>query len=806
MLHEIRLAFRVFRDHRAFVLAAVLTFGLGTGATAAVFSVVYGVLFRPLPYASPDRLVRVSEFHPGANAPFRGAWLSNLTYYAWRDDARAIGPIATYGSHAYTVGFEVPERLDAATVSPELFGVLQVTPAVGRFFVDEDANEGAAPVVVLSDGLWRSRFGADPNAIGRTMTLDGKAFTIVGVAPASLTFPTGDGRFWTVSGMQRPGSGDNVRISVSQAIARLRDGVTLEQASAEGTAVARRTPRPFVAEMMFGKGGPVEVRVRGVVDELTGTIRPALVVLAAAVAALLLITCANVANLFLSRGVAREREIAVRVALGASRTQLVRQLLGESLVVAAAGGIVGVAVAWSLLRLLPLAAPENVPRLSEVRLDALVLSFAVVMTLAAGVLSGLIPALRAARPDPLPSLREAVGASSGARTIRLRKALLAAEAAVAVVLLVGSMLLARSFVRLLHVDAGYDAGHVLTARIYLPGSGGGQADTVAFLGEFLPRVRALPGVVAAGAANMAPLGGSTSIAGFTLPRPGRDPVTARGLAYWGTPGYAEALRLRLRQGRLLRETDLTSPIQAMVVNEEFVRIFLSDVNPIGLQFPSILTRDATAEIVGVIGNVLKDGLDAAPQPEVYVGLSHKYSVRNEINLVLRSEGNPADLTASIRQAVRDVRSDAAIDAIATLDSQVSASVAQPRFAAAVVAGLAALAVLLSAIGLYSVLAYTVSRRTREIGVRTALGASRRNVVAMVCREGLAVAAIGLALGLGGAAIGTRFMQSLLFGVEPLDAISFVSAPAILLVVAAIACLLPARRAVATDPTVALKTE
>jgi predicted permease len=556
--------------------------------------------------------------------------------------------------------------------------------------------------------------------------------------------------------------------------------------------------------MMFGKGGPVEMRVRGIVDELTAAIRPALVVLAGAVIALLLIACANVANLFLSRGVGREREIAVRVALGASRNQLLRQLLGESLVVSAAGGIVGIVVAWMLLRLVPLVAPGSVPRLSEVRLDALVLTFAVAITLAAGVLSGLIPALRGARSDPLPSLREGAGASSSARTIRLRKALLAAEAAVAVVLLVGSMLLARSFVRLLQVDPGYDADHVLTARIYLPT--GGQADPVAFLGDLLPHVRALPGVVAAGAANMAPLGGSTSVAGFTLPRSGRDPVTARGLAYWCTPGYAESLRLRLRQGRLLRESDLTSPIQAMVVNEEFVRIFLSDVNPIALQFPSILTRDAMAEIVGVVGNVLKDGLDATPQPEVYVGFSHTYSVRNEINLVLRAEGNPLDLVASIRQAVRDVRPDAAIDAMATLNSQISASVAPPRFAAAVVAGFAALAVLFSAIGLYSVLAYTVSRRTREIGVRTALGASRLQVVGMVCREGLAVAILGLALGLGGAAIGARFMRSLLFGVEPLDTISFVAGPAILLAVASIACLVPAQRAAATDPAVALKTD
>jgi putative ABC transport system permease protein len=805
MVQDLWRALRVFRDHKAFVLAAVLTFGLGTGATAAVLSVVYGVLVRPLPYPAPEQLVRVSEFHPGATAPFRGAWLSNLTYYAWHGEARAIGPIATYSGRAYTAGFEVPERIDAASVSPDLFGVLQVAPALGRFFVAEDAADGAAPVVVLSDGMWRSRFGGDPNAIGRVLTLDGRAHSIIGVAPPGVDFPTPDARVWTTTLMQRPETTGNVRVSVSAAIARLRNGATVQQASAEGTAIARQSPRPFTAELMFGKGAPVEVRVRGAVEELTAGIRPALIVLAAAVGLLLLITCANVANLFLSRGVAREREIAVRVAIGATRAQLLRQLLAESLTVAAAGGLAGFAVAWGLLRLLPLAVPDEMPRLTDVRLDGFALAVCAMTTIVAGVLSGLVPALRAARPDPLPALREGAGASGSARTVRIRKALLVAESAFAVVLLVGSLLLARSFVKLLDVDPGYDADRVLTARIYLPGVAG-QVDAAAFLGEFLPRVRAVPGVIAAGAANMAPLGDSTSVAGFTLPRPGREPVTARGLAYWGTPGYAEALRLRLRAGRLLHEGDLASPLQAMVVNDEFVRVFLGDTDPIGLRFPSILTRGATAEIVGVVGDVLKDGLDAPPQPEVYVALSPNYAFRNEVNLVLRASGDPAILGPSIRQVLRDLRPDAAIDAIATLESQLAASVAQPRLAAAVVAGFAVLALLLSAVGLYSVLAYTVSRRTREIGVRTALGASRMDVVALVCREGLRVALGGLVVGLGTAVLATRFMQSLLFGVEPLDLPSFAAAPVILFIVAALACSIPARRAAITDPALALRSE
>jgi putative ABC transport system permease protein len=417
------------------------------------------VLLRPLPYPAADHLVRVSEFHPGAAAPFRGAWLSNLTYYAWRDEARTVGPIATYGNRSYTVGFETPERLVAAVASPELFDVLLVSPSLGRFFVADDVLDGAAPVVVLSDGLWRSRFGSDAGVVGRLLTLDGRSHSIVGVAPPGVAFPSPDVRFWTVNRLERPGTGNTVRVSVSTAIARLRPWATPEQASTEGTAAARRTPRSFAAEMMFGKGGPVKVRVRGLVDEMTAGVHAALIVLAATVAALLLITCANVGNLFLSRGVAREREIAVHVALGATRAQIVRQLVAESLTVAVAGGIVGVGVGWLSVTLLPLAAPADLPRLTDVRLDALSLAFAAATTIAAGLVSGLMPALRNVRHDLLPALREAAGASSSARTVRVRKLVLVAESAVAVVMLVGAVLLGRSLSTLLQVDPGYDADH-----------------------------------------------------------------------------------------------------------------------------------------------------------------------------------------------------------------------------------------------------------------------------------------------------------------------------------------------------------
>ena len=792
--------------HRGFAAGAILTLALGIAATTAIFSVVHGVLLRPLPYPDATRLVLLSEFHPGANAPFRGAWLSNHTYFAWRAEARSIGPIAIFDDGMYTVGEETPQRMAGASASPELFDILGVQPAIGRFFTPDEAGDGAQPVVVLSDGLWRERFGADPGALGRTLSIDRRPHTIIGVAPDGFAFPTRDARFWLPDLMPALGRPDQPRMSVTNAIARLAPGVTVEQAAAEGTAAARRNPRPFAAELLFGKGGPVEVRVQGVVEQMTGTIRPALLVLGGAVALLLLIACANVANLLLSRGVAREREIAVRVAVGASRWHIVRQMLAEGLIISVAAGVVGIGGAWAMIRVLPLVAPDDLPRMHDVRVDAMVMAFAIATVIVSAIVSGLVPALRAARPDLLPALRESAGASSSARTVRLRQVMLVGEAALAVVLLIGSGLLIRSFVQLINVDPGYDASNVLTADIYLPGAEVGRADTTAFLNDFLPRVRAVPGVTAAGVSNMTPLGSSTSIVGFTVPLPGRTPVTARGIAYWGTPGYAEALRLRVRAGRLLDERDSTSAIQAMVVNEEFVRTFLDGVNPIGVQFPSILAKGATGEIVGVVGNVLKDGLDAKPQPEVYVALAHNYSLRNHISVVVRTDKNPTAFAPVLRQILSALRPDAAIDNVGALSSRIDASVAQPRFAAWVLGLFAGLALILSAVGLSSVLAYTVSRRQRELGVRTALGASRSSIVSLVCRDGLVIALVGLSIGVAVAAGLSRWLQALLFGIDAYDPVAFTVAPLVLLVVALLACVIPAARAATIDPTVALRCE
>ena len=806
MIQDLRLALRLLGRAPGFTAAALVTLALAIGVNTAVFSAVYGVLLRPLPYAGADRIVRLSELHPGGAAIVSDARLSNLTFDAWRENARTIEAPAAYSSQSYTLGgVAEPTRIEGAPVSPSLFGLLGATPAAGRFFRDDDAVRGAARVVVLSHALWQGRFGSDPSVIGRTMLLDSEAHEIVGVAPAWFYFPDRDAQLWTPYVLPGGGQGS---ITVMYVVARLKPGVTVEQAASEGTSAARSVKRPMAAELMFGKGGPVEVRVRRLVDQMTLGIRPAMLVLMSAVALVLLIACANVANLLLARGVARSRELAVRAALGAGRGRLARQLLTESVALSLLGGALGVFLAWGLMKALPAWAPAELPRLADVRLDVGVLAFAVMVSIAAGALAGMLPALRAARTELTPALRSNDQRSAGGGE-RVRSLLLASEAAVSVLLLIGAALLVRSFVALVNVNPGYDATNVLTGRVYLSGAAATPERRQQIVEALVDRVRSSPGVVAAGAGSMAPLNASTSISGFEFrPRAGYEPVVARALYYVVTPGYAEALGLRKIEGRLLEPHDSTSAIQSMVVNEAFVKSYMNDGQPVaGRRYLGLLSDPKmTTEIVGVVGSVLKDGLDREARPEMYLAHSKVRGITREINLLIRTHGDPAAFVPTLRAIVRDVEPTAALGEAGTLASRVSASIAQPRFATAILAVFAALAMALAATGLYGVLSYSVTQRRREIGIRTALGATRANVIALVVRQGLRSTVGGLALGLVLSAFVTRLLQPLLFGVTPLDIPSFALMPLILLVVALVACLVPARRAAATDPAVTLRSE
>jgi putative ABC transport system permease protein len=798
-------AARNLRRTPGLTIAVALTIALGIGASTTMFSVVYGVLLRPLPYPEPDRLMRVWELNAGATTIQPGMqWLSNVSYYAWSEVGKTIDAIGTFSSSDRIVGFDRPTRIACSTLSPSTFKVLRASPALGRFFTDDDARDGATPVVVLSTGLWRERFGADPEVLGRAVFIDGAAHIIVGVAPPDFAFPYQEVRLWAVESVPRPGAGTFGVVGAS-VIARLAKDTTPMQAAAEATAIARSQARPPATEILWGKGGPVEVHVRPIVTDLTARVRTALLLALAAVGCLLLIACANVANLLLARIVSREREVAVRTALGASRGRVIRQFLTESVVMSLLGGLLGIALAFALVRAMPALVPQPFPRVDNIRVDGLMLAVACALTLVSGVLSGLAPAARGARQNFVSSLREGSGSSAGSRADRLRRLLLGTEAALAVMVLVVALLVGRSLSALLAVDPGYEASNVVTARVYMPQRQAGQMETDPFVAALLDRIRAVPGVVAAGAGAMAPFGRINMATQLTVTVPGRAPVSARSRVYVVTPGYAEALRLRLRSGRLFTESDLASGVQTMLVNEEFVRAFLQGTEPIGFLTDSLLTRGVRGEVVGVVDAVLKEGLNSEPQPEVYVVPAHRYVLAGEVHVLVRSSGEPAPVIAALRETIGALRPDVAMDAT-TLQAQTLESVGKERLAAAALAGFALMALLLAAVGLYGVMSQAVSTRVRELGVRTALGASGGHIARSVVGEGMRTTGAGLAIGLVGAAALTRVIESMLFGVTPLDPLSFAIAAVVLSAVALGACVLPARRAARVDPLVALRTE
>jgi predicted permease len=799
-------------EHRAFSAGVLLTLALGIGANTAMFSLVYGVLLRPLPYAESGQLVRVSEEHPGGTpARWARTLLTDLTREAWVPAAKTIEGVATFSSSfRFSVGRENPARVPGAIVSPSLFRLLRVQPAAGRLFTEDDAIDGAGAAVVIGHALWRDLYAADPAAVGQMLFLNEKPHLVIGVAPRGFAFPDTDAAFWLPERVPaRAADPAKRRIRTERAIARLRPGVTPEQAAAEGTAAARGVTRPADLDGMFGKGGPVQVRVRPLVDEMTDTVRPALLLLMAGVALVLFVACANVANLLLARGHARRREMAVRAALGAPLRRLAQQLVAESLVFAIAGGALGLVLAWALVGLLPAVAPESFPRLESIRLDGRALAFGLAASLLAGLLAGVLPAVRGARPGLDAVLRAGDRRTVAGSGHALRASLLVVEAALAVLLIVSAGLLVRSFIRLVNVDGGFDPSNALVTQVYLPAAHQRPARPSAFFERLVPRLTQLPGVVAVGVANMAPFGTEGYSTAVVLPDPGPDgtPRQARATSWVVSPGYGAALGLRVTSGRFLEPGDVDGPVNALVVNEAFVRQYLHDGKPpVGRRWLQAKEARLT-EIVGVVANVLKDGLNREPEPEVYRAASlTRSTLVPYASLVVRTTGDPLALASDLRRLAREADPRVGLDRLGSLSGKLSASVAEPRFAAWLLSLFAGLALVVAATGLYSVLSYNVSERRREIGIRAALGATRGRLVRLVLRQGLGFTIAGLALGLLAAAATSRLLSTLLFGVTPFDGVAFAVAPAALLVVALTACLVPAWRAAATDPAEALRAE
>jgi predicted permease len=805
LVRELGQALRVLSHEARFSASAVLTLTVAVGVTTAMFSVLYGVLLRPLPYPEAGRVVRVWEEHTGGT-PLVTEQLNALTWRDWTD-GRTVERFAAYRDRGFVVsGLDQPERVAGAELSATVFPVLRVAPFLGRFFDERDTATGAACVVVLSHTLWEQSFDSRREVIGTSVRLNGRPHQIIGVAPERFYFPDREARLWTPFLVATATDPDPSQTLVASVIARLRPGTTLSQVEAEGTVIAQRSPRPLSAELMFGKGSGRRVRARFLIESATHRVRPALFAVSGAVTLVFLLACANVANLLLARGLSRTRELAVRAALGAGRARLLRFALAESLLLALAGGSFGAVLGWILTRAVHAFAPREFPRLDDIRLDGHVLVFALLVVACAGLLAGILPAINASRARAGDVLRRAGGLTTSGGTERVRTVLLGLQAALSVVLLVSAALLGRSFVALLQVDAGYEPRNLLAARIHVPATSEPSDANADFIRTLMERLPSVPGVIAAGAGNMAPLGDSSYLVAFQLP----SGTMAQALHQVVTPGYAAALGLRVREGRFLERSDGSAGVQYTVVNQAFVRAYLNDGHPVvGRQFKGLLsTEDTVTEIVGVVDDVLLDGYDAPqrPEPQMYVALGNAGGIRREIYLFVRTAGAPDDFVPVIRSLIREIQPEAALARAGAFSVQVAHSIAQPRFATAMMTIIAGVALLLAVSGIYAITAYSVSRRRREISIRAALGATPFALTAMIVSRGLRVTIAGLTAGLFVAALAARGLRPLLFGVSSVDPLSFTLTPVILLLVAAAACILPARRASRVEVSEALRSD
>jgi predicted permease len=799
MMADLRYAVRALLRTPGFTIAAVLTLALGIGVNATIFSVIHGVLLRPLPYGAPERLVQIYGRYP----EFGRTSTSLPDYRDWRDGTRSFEQMAArHGAGFVLTGEGEPERVNADRVTSNFFTALGVRPQLGRAFLpEEDKMGGDDDVVVLSHGYWQRRFGGDPRIVGRQLQLGARRWTVVGVAPKGFYF-SAEVDLWA------PTRADTTlprRAEYLDVFARLKPGVTMEQASADLAEANRRLTAQYPET-----NGTLQTEVMGMQDDLVKEVRPALLAFMAAVALVLLIACANVANLQLVRAAARDREMAVRVALGAGRGRLVRQMLTESVVLAVGGGLVGVALAsWGLAALRAMDI-ELLPRQSEIGINSIVLAFSLGLSLLTGLLFGFAPALRLSRGPLQSTLREGARGSTGGALARVRSALVLGEVAVALVLLVGAGLLVRSFERLTRVDVGFQPASVLTYRVTFPSAKFRDiAQLPPLYDAVLERARALPGVRAAAFSQSLPMGdaGYLSFAIDGRAQPPSDAVAEDLQPFSVSPDYFSALRIPLRSGRAFLPSDRPEAQRVAVINEEMARRFFDGRDPIGRRVTLGDPADTSSvwwTIVGVVGSVAQEGVTAKPYPQFYRPIA-QLPTRNGF-VSLQTSGEPTLVANAAREAVRAVDRDLLVDAIEPLEARVAKSIARPRVSVILLTAFSGVALLLAAVGIYGVMAYTVTQRTREIGVRMALGADPGAVKRLIVSQAMRPALIGVAVGLAAALYASRLIASMLYGVSAIDPITFILVPLFLSAIALLATYLPARRATLVPPTVALQSE
>ena len=824
ILYDARSAFRLIVRAPLFSALVIATLALAIGANTAIFGVVNGVLLRSLPYADPDRLVVLYE---GVSAVKRPFGFSAPDFVGFRERARSYDGLAAFRSVEYELsGVDQPERISAAKISASLMDVLGTPPALGRTFTSEE-DAGRQPVAILSDGLWRRKFGADAAAVGRPVILDRKPYTIVGVMPARFTFPNRGPILNNIpADVYVPISFTDVELRAfgsmynNSVVGRLKSGVTTAQARGEASNITKQLLAEVYPSQFREMGLSLATTVTPLGDEVTGTIKRTLYVLLAAVAVVLLIACADIACLMLTRAAAREREMAIRTALGAARARVMRLILIETSVLTLIGGAAGLALAWWGQKALLAAAPVSVPRASEITFDVRVLAFTLVVSAAAAIVCGLVPALESSRRDSGHALKEGGrSGSASARQRRLFSGLVTVQFACAIVLLAAGGLLVRSFVRLMGTDPGFRTDHVISVATNLPASTyPGGADVRSFYVRLLERVRRLPGVTVAGAATDLPLTVRERRL-FTIETP---PAATASLPRviandWVVGGYFDALGVRVVKGRALSDQDTQTSEPVVVVNETLAKRYWPGEDPVGRRIAWGSPRDhgPWMRIAGVIGDIKQAGLAAPTEPETWqpwaqlpdaVLANNIVGIFRGMRLMVRSQVPPESLVATIRQEVRALDPALPVTDIQTLDQIVGASAGPQRFNAALLGGFAGVALLLAAVGIGGVLAISVSRRTQEIGIRLALGANAHDVVRMVIRQGMTLVLAGLAIGLPCAFAATRLLRTLLFETAPHDAVSFAAAIIILCAVALLACAAPALRASRVSPMTALRID
>ena len=801
---DLRYGARSLRKNPGFTAIAVITLALGIGANTAIFSVVNAVLLRPLPYPQSERLVMVWErvrlpnYQNERNAPAPG------NFADWRKGSSAFEEMAAISSRNFNLtGAGEPQRIQGAAVSASLFAVLQISPALGRTFTVEEDRPAAARVVVLSHGLWTSRFGSDPQISGKTIRLDGESYTVLGVMPLGFHFPDPDDQLWAPLALS-PQDLANHGSHNLQVVARLKDGVALPQAQAEMQIIAEG-----LTEQYPNTNTGVGVNLVPMHEQVVGDVRLALLALLAATGFILLIVCANVANLLLARATARRRELAIRLALGAGRSRVVRQLLTESVLLALVGGVLALALAYAGVEALRSVSPPDLPRLAEIGVNGSVLAFSLALSALTGMVFGIAPALQASRQDVQGFLKEGARESAPRSSVVMRHLLVAAEIALGVIVLIGAGLLLRSFVRLGEVRLGFQPRNVLTQRVILRGANyATPAQRTVFYQQAIQRIESLPGVTSAAATSFLPLINARNRTGFTIEgrapgEPGQLPFAAYRTV---TPGYFPTMQIGVRQGRDFSWQDLPEAEQVIIINQAMADAYWPNEEALGKRI-KLGRLDSPAPwlaVAGIVEDVREFDPLTAPLPTLYFpALQHPGAAQD---WVVRTAQDPLSLAAAVRSAIWEIDKDLPVSRVRGMESVRAAATAPQRFNVVLMGLFACLALVLAVTGVYGVTAFSVAQRTREIGVRMALGAQAADVFRLVLAQSLKVIASGVIIGLIGALALTRLMTSLLFGVSPSDPVTFAAISLLLVGVALLACWIPARRATQVDPLAALRCE